>query len=648
MGLALGAMTRELRAGTRDAAATRLREGAGLDALATQNLLGYLDDQAAATGAVPDDRTVVVERFRDQLGDWRVCVLTPLGARVHAPWAMAVAARLERELGLEVQSIYTDDGFAIRLPEVDSPPDVEMLFLDPDEVREAVTDQLHGSPLFASRFRENAARALLLPRRRPNERTPLWRQRQRSHDLLQVASRHPDFPILLETYRECLSDAFDLDALVDLMRGVRSREVRVVPVETDRASPFASSLLFDYIAQYIYEGDAPLAESRAQALTLDRELLGELLGAEELRELISADVIEAVELELQELTDERRPRDADEAGDVLRRLGDLGVEEAAARGVSRDWLDQLAREHRAAAVRVAGEERWIAAEDAARYRDGLGVALPVGLPVALLSPADEALESLVVRYARTHAPFIAAAVAERWRLPACQAAQVLGRLVANGQVLSGEFRPGGVEREFCHPDVLMSLRRRSLARLRHEVEPVPAEALGRFLPAWQGLGAPARGLDRLAEVVHQLQGAAIPVSVLERDVLPARVADYRPQMLDHLVSAGEVVWAGRGALGGSDGRVALYMRADAARLLPLPAEPPEGDLHNALRRRLGGRGASFFADLVQSAIEAEATRDADDVLDALWEMVWAGRSPTTPSCQSACAPRVAAAARGAQ
>ncbi|HEV3234452.1 MAG TPA: helicase-related protein [Candidatus Dormibacteraeota bacterium] len=623
VGRALGQMTRELRDATPEVAAARLHDRAGLDRRAIENLLGYLAEQAAAS-AVPDDRTVVVERFRDQLGDWRVCVLTPYGARVHAPWALAVAARLERELGLDVQSIYTDDGFALRVPEVDNPPDVDRLFLDPEDVREAVIGVVQGSALFASRFRENAARSLLLPRRRPNQRQPLWLQRQRAHDLLQVASRHPDFPIILETYRECLSDTFDMEALVDLMREIRSRQVRVVTVETERASPFASSLLFDFIAQYIYEAAAPLAESRAQALTLDRELLAELLGSEELRELLAPEVIEAVELELQGLVEDRWPRDSDEAADVLRRLGDLTEADATARGIRPEWLRQLTQEHRAAAVRIAGEERWIAAEDAARYRDGLGVALPVGLPVALLGEWGEAFESLVLRYARTHTPFLAADPAARWALPKQQVSKALSHLVAAGDLLSGEFRPGGAEREFCHPEVLIALRRRSLARLRREVEPVPVEVLARFLPQWQGIGVPARGLDRLAEVVHQLQAAAVPVSVLERDVLPARVADYSPQMLDHLISAGEVIWAGRGALGGTDGRVALYLRADAPRLLHPPLDLPEGAIADALRQHLVSRGASFFADLMRATLEVEDGRDPEGVLEVLWEMVWAG------------------------
>jgi ATP-dependent Lhr-like helicase len=619
LGRALGRMIRELRAIGPAKAAVRLSEGAGFDARATRNLLQYLEDQAQAS-ALPDDRTIVVERFRDELGDWRVCVLTTLGGRVHAPWALATAARLRDRTGMDVQSIHTDDGFALRFPDADRPPDLEDILLDPDEVAELVTAQLHGSALFASRFRENAARALLLPRRRPGQRTPLWMQRQKSADLLRVAAGHPDFPILIETYRECLRDVFDLAALSELMRGVRSREVRAVVVDTDRSSPFASSLLFDYIGQYLYEGDAPLAERRAQALTLDRELLAELLGTEELRELLDPAAIATLELELQGLGEGRRPRDADEAADLLRRLGDLSRPEAEARGVPAGWLADLASERRALPVRVAGEERWIAVEDAARYRDALGVALPAGLPEAFLGAAKEPLAGLLARWARTHVPFVSAEPASRWGLPVRAVDQALAGLVSRGELLAGEFRPGYAGREYCHPEVLRALRRRSLAALRREVEPVPVEVLARFLPAWHGIGAEAGGLERLADAVFMLQGLALPASVIERDVLTARVRDYRPRLLDELVSMGEVVWVGRGALGAQDGRVALYLRRDAARLVPEPAEPPEGDVHGALREHLQRRGACFFQELYSAAGGGEV----EAVLDALWDLVWAG------------------------
>ncbi|TMD63731.1 MAG: DEAD/DEAH box helicase [Chloroflexi bacterium] len=620
VGRAMGEAMRELTTMKRDDAVARLREKSRFDERAASNLIEYLSDQVEATGTVPDDRTVLIERFRDQLGDWRLSVLTPFGARVHAPWALAARARMQERLDLEVQMIYTDDGFALRLPEADRAPDIQDLLLDPEEIRELVTSQLHGSALFASRFRENAARALLLPRRRPGERTPLWQQRQRSHDLLQVASKHAEFPILIETYRECLSDVFDMDGLHELMRAVRAREVRTVVVDTERASPFASTLVFDYIGQYMYEGDAPLAERRAQALTLDKELLAELLGTEELRELLDPRAIDELELELQGLLKPRWPRDLDEAADMLRRLGDLSSSEAEARGIRADWLEQLERERRAARVRIADEPRWIAAEDAGRYRDALGVALPVGLPDAFLERVEAPLPSLLIRWARTHVPFFSADPAGRWHLPVAAVEHELRRLAGRGEIVAGEFRPGQAGREYCHPDVLRTLRRKSLAALRREVEPVPVETLGRFLPAWHGVGVHASGVDRLAEVVFQLQGCAIPVSALERDVLAVRMRDYRPQLLDQLVSMGDVVWAGRGSMGSTDGRVALYLRSDAPRLLRAPSELPGDEVHQRLREHLQTRGASFFRDLYY----ATGLGDEDAVLEALWDMVWAG------------------------
>ncbi|HYZ01681.1 MAG TPA: helicase-related protein, partial [Candidatus Binatia bacterium] len=626
LGRALGGLIRELRAVPPEEGERRLRERSGFDELAASNLLAYLSDQAAATRAVPDDRTVVVERFRDEVGDWRVCILTPLGGRVHAPWALALKARLADRLGLEVRSLHTDDGIALHLPDRDRPLEVEDLELDPEEIEELVSAQLPGSALFSGSFRENAARALLLPRRRPGQRTPLWQQRQRASGLLQVASQHADFPILAETYRECLADVFDLEALRSLLRAIRSREVKVVAVDTDHASPFAASLLFEYVGQYLYEGDAPLAERRAQALTLDRELLGELLGTEELRELLDPDAIAELELELQGLPEERWPRDADEAHDLLVRLGDLTASELTARGVRPEWLSQLAEERRAVPVRVGREDHWIAAEATGRYRDGLGVAPPAGLPEAFLEPVPDALGVLLRRYARVRTPFHAAEPAGRWGLSVGVVEEALERLARAGELVGGEFRSGAEGREFCHPEVLRALRRRSLAALRREAEPVTQDALARFLPAWQGVGSDGGGLDRLLECVEGLQGLALPASGLERDVLRARVRDYNPALLDELLAMGEVVWAGRGALGSGDGRVALYLREDAPRLLPEPVDPPDGELHCLIRDHLRQRGASFFRDLylVGSRLEQARRPDQDELLDAIWDLVWAG------------------------
>jgi len=620
LGAALGKMVRELRALDPGAAAKRLRDRAGFDDLAIKNLLTYLDDQAAATGAVPDDRTMVVERFRDEVGDWRVCLHTPFGGRVHAPLAFALDAHLREKLGVDARALWTDDGIALHLPEVESPPSLDELILDPEEVQALVSAQLPASALFAARFRDNAARSLLLPKRRPGQRTPLWQQRMRSAGLLQVAGQYPDFPILAETWREVMSDHFDMPALGAFLRAIRSREIRVVAVDTERASPFASSLLFSYVAEYMYEGDQPLAERRAQALTLDRELLAELLGSEDLRELLDPDAIAAVELELQGLLSERFPRDADEAHDLLVRLGDLSDQEAIVRGITDEWLRGLDRDRRALTVRIAGESRWIAAEDAGRYREALGASLPVGLPDVFLDSGAEPLESLLRRYARTHVPFVTADPAKRWSLPPPAVEVALTRLAAKGDVLAGEFRRAAEGREYCHPEILRMLRRRSLAALRREVESVPPDALARFLPAWHGLGTRAGGVDRLMEVVFQLQGLALPASVIERDVISARVGNYVPRLLDELVSMGEVVWAGRGSLGTSDGRVALYLRGDAPRLIAPPVDPPQTELHEKIRAYLQARGASFFRDLYNAC----GGGDEDVMLDALWDLVWSG------------------------
>ena len=646
LGRALGEFTREieddLARGVRGRTRTlaRLRERNDLDELAAENLVAYLEDERDATGTLPTDRRVVVERFRDELGDWRLVMLTPFGGRVHAPWTLALESRIAEKLGLEVQTIWSDDGIAIRLPEGDAALDgvEELLFPDPDELEDLVVGRVGQSSLFASRFRENAARALLLPRRRPGTRTPLWQQRQRSAGLLAVASRYGSFPILVETYREVLSDDFDVPALKELLTGVQRREITVHSVETAAASPFASSLLFDYVAAYMYDGDAPMAERRAQALTLDRDLLRELLGQEELRELLDPEALADLELSLQSLTEERQATTVDQTHDLLRRLGDLSTDEVAAR-VAGDaeranaFLRDLERGRRVVRVRVAGAERWIAIEDVARYRDGVGVAAPIGVPQAFLVPAANALDGLLARWARTHGPFLAAQPIRRWGVPAVVVEDTLDGLVQAGTLLRGEFRPGGAEREFCDPDVLRLLRRRSLAKLRKEVEPVDPVALARFLPSWQGVAPvnepappPLRGsaaLERLAEVVDQLAGLPIPASVLERDILPARIPGYQPRLLDELGAMGEVAWVGRGSLGRDDGRIVLVRPGrETLRPVGLPdgTERPTGERHERIREHLRRRGASFYRELFVAA----GGRSDREVLDALWDLVWAG------------------------
>jgi ATP-dependent Lhr-like helicase len=579
--------------------ATRTRRFGELDVRAASNLTAYLDDQREATGAVPDDRTIVVERFRDEIGDWRICVLSPFGGRVHAPWAMAIEKRMSDALGIEVEATWADDGIAIRLPDADAAPPTELILPAADEVEDLVIEQVGSSPLFAARFRENAARALLLPRRRPGQRTPLWQQRLKAHDLQQVASKYGSFPIVLETYREVLSDVFELGALRELLASIGRGDVRLVDVESAHPSPFASSLLFDYIATYMYEGDTPLAERRAQALTLDRSLLAELLAAGDLRELLDAEAIDEVEAELQ-----RRDRalTADELHDLLRRTGDLPAEGPVA-------APQLVRERRAIEVRLAGRRRLIAAEDAGLYRDGAGVSIPRGVPVAFLEPVPDALRRLVMRHARGHGPFTADELRERLGVDPEPA---LRELAAEGALIEGGFRPGGTGREWIEPDVLRRVRRRTLARLRRAVEPVEPDALARFLPGWQGIGRDmGGGENRLREVISQLGGVALPVAAWEQDVLPLRIPGYRPALLDALCASGEVVWIGAG-----EGRVAVYLRDDAPLLHTSEPEVPEG---SAVADALRDRGALFFRELVELVGEPERA-----VLAQLWELVWSG------------------------
>jgi ATP-dependent Lhr-like helicase len=646
LGRALGAFVRETEADLdrgprgRRSVLDRLKADHDLDELASENLIAYLEDEREIVGALPTDRRVVIERFRDELGDWRLVLLTPFGGRVHAPWSLALESRIGAKLGTDVQTIWSDDGIAIRLPDAEIAMDgvADLLFPDPDEVEELVVDQVASSALFASRFRENAGRALLLPRRRPGTRTPLWQQRQRAADLLAVASRYGSFPILVETYREVLSDVFDLPALREVLAGVASREIAVHGVETLRASPFASSLLFDYVAAYMYDGDAPMAERRAGALTLDRDLLRELLGQEELRELLDPEALADLELSLQALTDDRRATTVDQLHDLLRRLGDLSADEIAARSeggasAADAWLADLIASRRAVQARIVGEDRWIAIEDAGRFRDGVGVSPPTGVPDAFLGPTTAALDGLLARYARSHGPFLTPDPARRWGLPPRVVEEGLERLLEADTILRGEFRPGGAEREWIDPDVLRILRRRSLARLRREVEPVDPSALGRFLPAWHGVAPanivqpaalrPVAALERLAEVVDQLAGLPIPASVLERDVLTARVPGYQPRLLDELGSMGEVAWVGRGSLGRDDGRIALY-RPGREILRPVGrpdgVDRPESPRHEAIRAHLARRGASFYREIF-----AAAGGGSDrDVLDALWDLVWAG------------------------
>lgn len=652
LGRALGAFLREIGGHAPEAARERLT-AAGLDTWAADNVLSYLDEQRRACGHVPDDRTIVVERFRDELGDWRVVVHSPFGAQVHAPWALALGARLAERFGVDAQVMHADDGIVLRLPDADlmgldlldadparqgteydaeqSPVGAADVTFDKAEVDRIVTEQVGGSALFASRFRECAARALLLPRRNPGRRTPLWQQRRRAAQLLQVASEFGSFPIVLEAVRECLQDVFDVPGLAELMGDVEARRVRLVEVTTPEPSPFARSLLFGYVAQYLYEGDSPLAERRAAALSLDSRLLAELLGQAELRELLDPEVLAELERELQWLTEDRRAKDVEGVADLLRLLGPLTDAELAARGAEPAWVQELSDARRALRVRIAGQEHWSAVEDAGRLRDALGTALPVGVPEAFTEPVKDPLGDLLARFARTHGPFTSAGAAARFGLGTAVTDGALHRLAANGRVVQGEFHPAGIGQEWCDAAVLRRLRRRSLAALRQEMEPVPPAALAAFLPQWQHVGSSSlRGIDGLLRAVEQLQGAAVPASALEKLVLPARVADYAPAMLDELTAAGEVVWAGAGALPGKDGWVAL-LPADTAPLLLPPPHPLElSSLHEAVLDALSGGYGLFFRQIAErvraaGADSGDAAGSDARIAEAVWDLAWSGR-----------------------
>ncbi len=661
LGRALGAFLRELGGLSPEEVRQRLL-AAGLDTWAVDNVLSYIDEQRRACGHVPDDRTILVERFRDELGDWRVVVHSPFGAQVHAPWALALSARLAERYGMDAQVMHADDGIVLRLPDADM-MGLDLLDFDPaqdsaqdpgaaplppantaldsdqppvgaadvafdkGEIEQIVTDQVGGSALFASRFRECAARALLLPRRSPGKRTPLWQQRQRAAQLLQVASEFGSFPIVLEAVRECLQDVFDVPGLTEVMSDLEARRIRLVEVTTPEPSPFARSLLFGYVAQFLYEGDSPLAERRAAALSLDSHLLAELLGRAELRELLDAEVLTELEQELQWLAEDRRIKDIEGVADLLRVLGPLTDSELAERGAEPQWAQELSAARRAIRVRIAGGDHWAAIEDAGRLRDALGTALPVGVPEAFTEPVKDPLGDLLARYARTHGPFTSTAAAARFGLGTAVTDGALQRLAASGRLVQGEFHPAGIGQEWCDATVLRRLRRRSLAALRHELEPVPPAALAGFLPQWQHLGSNGlRGIDGLARAIEQLQGAPVPASALEKLILPSRVSGYSPALLDELTTTGEVVWAGAGALPGKDGWLSLYPADSAPLLLPPPRPLELSALHESVLTTLSGGYGLFFRQIADQ-VRATTHPDSTDpqLADALWDLAWSGR-----------------------
>ncbi len=624
-GRRIGALVREFRALPANAAISRLVREHDLCVQAAENLLRFLAEQANVTGTVPDDRNIVVERIRDELGDWRICVLTPFGNRVHTPWAMAAAAQIQAQGGPHVETMSTDDGFVLRFPDVETAPESAVLFPDPGVATDLVVHQLSATSLFTAKFREASARALLLPRRRMQGRAPLWQQRKRASDLLAVASRYPSFPMLLEAHRECLRDTFDMPALVDVLRSIKVGEIQVHTVDTPKPSPFAASLLFGYVGNFIYEGDAPLAERRAAALSIDQSQLRDLLGEADLRDLLDPDSIAEVEQQLQLLNETQRARSADAIHDLLLRLGDLSLQELSPRLAAPNLLaavDDLARSRRVLHVNIADQERFIAVEDAARYRDALRIPLPPGVPKALLHSVAAPVLELVRRYARTHGPFTREEAAARFGLNPLAVEAALRQLVIDGRVLEGGFRPGGAHREWCDVESLRLIRQKSLARLRREIEPVDQRLLARLQTHWQGVLQKRRGLDALLDTIESLQGAPLPASLLESQILPARIARYSPADLDTLIAAGEIAWCGFDSLGERDGRIALYLADRITELFPprsAPAEPL-GPREEAILAQLARGGAMFFAQLH----EAVGGGYPGETVDALWSLVWRG------------------------
>ncbi len=625
LGRAIGRFTRELAAQPHAQAVDHL-QSLGLDDWAANNLVSYLDEQQAAS-RLPTDRTIVVERTRDELGDWRLTMLSPFGSQVHAPWALLARERLADRFGVDAAVQHGDDGLVARLPDL---PDEELLaeattclLPEPDEVEAAVTRLIGGSALFSARFRECASRALLLPRPRPGRRAPLWQQRQRSAQLLQVAAEHPTFPIVLEAVRECVKDVYDVPALVSLLRDVHERRIHVVEVTPQGASPFARSLLFGYVSEYLYEGDSPLAERRAAALTLDPALLGDLLGQADLRDLLDSTAIAQVVQQIQYLSEDRRARGPEDAADLLRVLGPLTTEQAALRGVESAWLDALLAQRRILRTRVVGDEVWAAVEDASRLRDGLGAPLPQGVPEAHLLPVADPVADLVARYSRTHGPYLTEDLVDTLGLPPAVVLEHLRRNRASGRILEGWFVGDLPGPQWCHPDVLRLIKRRSVALLRRAVEPVSPAALATFLPQWQHVAGEAgqrrRGADGVLQAIRAMAGYSLPVSALEESILPARVRDYEPAMLDELTSSGEVVWTGTSALPGGDGWIALAP-AESGYLLPRDPDPSLTARASDLFDHLCSGGGWFLRDLrsLPAMADADVAAITEGVLDLLW------------------------------
>ncbi|NJJ04051.1 ATP-dependent helicase [Corynebacterium coyleae] len=609
LGKAVGAFRREAR--------NALDES--LDERARANLLQYLDEQEEATGILPDEKTLVLERFTDELGDWRVVLHTPFGKGVNAAWALATGWRVAQETGMDAQAVAGDDGIVLRLPQGEREPDGAIFQFDADEIADIVTEQVGNSALFASRFRECAARALLLPRRNPGKRAPLWQQRQRAEQLLDVARNYPSFPIILETVRECLQDVYDLPALQEVMRDINTRRVRIAEVTTDQPSPFASSLLFSYTGAFMYEGDTPLAEKRAAALSLDPSLLAKLLGTVELRELLDADIIAEVDASLRRVG---RAETSEQFADTLRIVGPVPIDDLPTyTSVPLTSLEQSLGA-RMMLVRIGGREHVAQVLDAPLLRDGLGVPVPPGVP-AQVQTIPDALAQLVGRWVRTRGPFVLRDLADAFGLAVGAAHAALMPLVDKEKVIEGRYRQGVEEQEYVAAEVLRIIRSRSLAAARAQTRPVSQSAYGRFLPSWSnvapvGVTPALRGADGVYSVIEQLAGVRLPASAWESHIFPSRVGDYSPVMLDELTANGEVAIVGAGKAGARDPWIMLLPADYAAQLMPQVEEPLLSLTQTQVMEKVRRGGGFLFGDLLEPSTTTEELREA------MWDLVEAG------------------------
>lgn len=567
-----GALVRCLAGSSQETVETRLIVD-GLDAFARENLKGLLAHQRQATGVVPDDRTVIIEVCADEEGDDRIVIHASFGKRVCEPWALAITARVRERFGFDPQAMAADTGIVVRFPQAESGdlPDLAAFLFDPDEAERIVAAEVGATALFAARFRECASRALLVASRQPGKRAPLWQQRVKGGQLLEAARREGDFPLLAEAARECLHDVYDMGALRQVMEDIDTGAVRVSAVRTQTPSPFAAPLLFGYVADHLYEGDLPHAERRHALLSVDADLLGELLGSDKAAEVLDQAVVDAVQAELQGTAAGYRARGVEGVCELLRRVGPLSTSNVACRTdgpldameddeaaacaddeQARALLDELEAGHRAFRTQIAGAPVWAVAEDAARLRAVLGAPCPDWARIeGDAGSAETLLDGVIARILRTNALCTAESIAQELGLGTALVEESLRRLAGQGRAVQMAYPADAPIPSWTDPVVMRRLRARSLAAARQAIAPVDQATYLRYLFDLQGIGDAegVDGIDRLAEIIAQFEGVFLPAQLWEASVFPTRMAGYDPVLLDDLLACGDVVWQG-----GTDGK----------------------------------------------------------------------------------------------